>query len=733
MKNKKIQFFIGALLVLVLILVTLSGFNLQIRKSIEETSLNSLEEVLYQQEYNFEEKLKGELSAVNHIGKMYPDFSGDISEIVAYMNYIIEDSNFNTMVVVGVDGIGVSNLGNVIDVSDRLYFQETVSNNRSTISDPIVSRVTNDDVVIALSSPINRNDELVGVIICTLKTASLDQLFGTSFDGAGYAYVTTKNGDIIAKTTNSYTITKEDNLFDDWGKAIFSSEKSLDELKIDLENQNPGYSVYDVQGKNRYVYYDALDTKDWYIFSIVPKEVILENAYNVTNWVLLLTVIITIGFGLFFIALAIIQSRNIKKLYKVAFIDELTNISNFKKFMMDAPRIIKAHKHNEYIIIKFDIDRFKLFNDVFGMKKGNELLQTIALAWKEMCDNSIEMVARINADEFIILKKFTSFEKTEEERIQFEEKVNDSMKTNYEIKFNYGRYLIESKEVDFQDIYEKVNFAHRNAKENKDTNLCDFDNKIMQMKLREKEIENKMNYALKSEQFKVYLQPKYRLSDEKIIGAEALVRWQENDIDVVYPGSFIPLFERNGFVTKIDMYMFEKVCSLIHNWLKQGLSPVPISVNFSRLHLSNECFVKELIEITERYNVPPSLVEIELTETDMIQNEDILLGFLNQIHEVGFKLSMDDFGAGYSSLGLLKNIPVDTIKIDRSFFINEDDPKRMRVVLKNVIMMAKELDIETVAEGVETLENVTLLKEIGCDIVQGFYYERPIPADKLKF
>ncbi len=733
MKNKKIQYFIGPVLILLLIVVTLSGFNVQIRKSIEETSLNSLEEVLHQQEYNFEEKLKGELSAVNQIGKMYPDFNGDISEIVAYMNYIIEDSNFNTMVVAGLDGIGVSNLGNMIDVSDRVYFQETINRNSSTISDPIVSRVTNDDIVIALASPINRNDEVVGVIICTLKTASLDQLFGTSFDGAGYAYVTTKNGDIIAKTTNSYTITTEDNLFDAWGKAVFSNAKNFDELIIDLENQQPGYSIYDVEGKNRYVYYDALDTKDWYIFSIVPKEVMLDNAYNVTNWVLLLTIIISIGFGLFFIALAIIQSRNIRKLYKVAFIDELTDIPNFKKFMLDAPRIIKNHKHNEYIIIKFDIDRFKLFNDVFGMKKGNELLQIIALALKDISDDCGEMFARINADEFILLKKFVSFEKTEQERLEFETIVNRIMRINYEIKFNYGRYLIESKEVDFQEIYEKVNFAHRNAKENKDTNVCDFDNKIMQMKLREKEIENKMNYALKTEQFKVYLQPKYRLIDEKVIGAEALVRWQENDIDVVYPGSFIPLFERNGFVTKIDMYMFEKVCMLIHDWLKQGLSPVPISVNFSRLHLSNEDFIKDLIEVTKRYDVPPSLVEIELTETDMIQSEDVLLGFLNQIHEVGFKLSMDDFGAGYSSLGLLKNIPVDTIKIDRSFFVDEDDPERMRVVLKNVIKMAKELDIETVAEGVETAENVSLLKEIGCDIVQGFYYERPLPANKFKF
>lgn len=733
MKNKKIQYFVGTLLVLLLIVITLFGFNMQIKKSIEETSINSLEEVLYQQAYNFEEKLNGELRAVNYIGKMFPDFGDNIPEIVEYMNYILENSSFNTMVITGPNGRGISNLGDPIDVSDREYFKETLIKEGPVISDPIISRVTDEDIVIALASPIMREDNLVGVIICTLRTESLAQLFGSSFDGAGYAYVTTPKGEIIAKSTNEYSITKDNNLFTTWSDADFNQDKNFESVISDLQEGNSGVTTYAVNDKHRYVYYDSLNAKEWYIFSIVPQEVMLENAYSVTNWVLSLTIIISIGFALFFIAIAIMQSRNIKKLYKMAYIDELTGIPNFKKFLTDAPEKINAHKNFHYYVVKLDVDRMKLFNDVFGMKEGDRLIKAIADSLEYLCNKQTEIFARISADEFIILRKFESLEKAEELRLTFENEVRRIMKMNYEIKFKYGRYFLGQNDTNIQEVYEKVNFAHRNAKESKDTNICDFDKKIMQMKLREKDIENKMDYALKSEQFKVYLQPKYRLKDEKVVGAEALVRWQENDIDVVYPGSFIPLFERNGFVTKIDMYMFEKVCVLIKDWLSQGLFPVPISVNFSRLHLSNESFVKELMEIAKRYEVPPELIEIELTETDMIQNEEILLGFLTQIHDVGFKLSMDDFGAGYSSLGLLKNIPVDTIKIDRSFFINDDDPERMRIVLKNVITMAKELDIETVAEGVETLENVQLLREIGCDIVQGFYYEKPIPANMIKF
>ncbi|MEG0229030.1 MAG: EAL domain-containing protein, partial [Oscillospiraceae bacterium] len=207
------------------------------------------------------------------------------------------------------------------------------------------------------------------------------------------------------------------------------------------------------------------------------------------------------------------------------------------------------------------------------------------------------------------------------------------------------------------------------------------------------------------------------------------VRWQKPDGILVSPSEFIPIFENNGFITKLDMYMFEQVCKIIKGWIDLNLPVIHISVNFSRNHLLNYNFINELIEISEKYHVPRKYIEIELTETVIFENEELIEAVLHKIHSAGFTFSMDDFGTGYSSLGLLKNLPVDVIKIDRSFFTNSKYIARANYVVESVMIMAKKLNIYTVAEGIEEIEQIDFLKKIGCDIVQGFYYAKPMPAD----
>ncbi|MEG2924544.1 MAG: EAL domain-containing protein, partial [Oscillospiraceae bacterium] len=185
-------------------------------------------------------------------------------------------------------------------------------------------------------------------------------------------------------------------------------------------------------------------------------------------------------------------------------------------------------------------------------------------------------------------------------------------------------------------------------------------------------------------------------------------------------------------VIKLDFYMLEAACRCIRNWIDTGLSPIPISVNFSRLHLQDEHFVEKLSEIVNKYAISPSLIEVELTESTVLNNEGVLIDVISQLHSYGFSLSIDDFGSGYSSLGLLKNLAVDIIKLDRTFFAQYSDLRRAKIVIHSMISMAKQLGIYTVAEGVETKENIALLDELGCDIVQGYYYARPMPSDKLQ-
>lgn len=313
---------------------------------------------------------------------------------------------------------------------------------------------------------------------------------------------------------------------------------------------------------------------------------------------------------------------------------------------------------------------------------------------------------------------------------RFQEKINRQF--NCLVKLKFGLYYIPDNSEEVVSILEKANYAHSICKSNPTITSYRYNEDDKQTAIGEKIIESKMEEALAQNQFSLYLQPKYRLSDESLAGAEALVRWYNGEThELIYPNSFIPLFERNGFITKLDMYMLEQVCRLIHGWLEEGREPTAVSINFSRLHLLNPSFTEEICSMVDRYEVPRKYLEIELTESAMFDNEEAMFVVLERLHEEGFTLSMDDFGTGYSSLGLLKNLPVDVIKIDRSFFLNSRFKTRARAVIENVMQMAKRLEIHTVAEGVESQEQIDMLREMGCEIVQGYYYSKPVPASEF--
>ncbi len=431
------------------------------------------------------------------------------------------------------------------------------------------------------------------------------------------------------------------------------------------------------------------------------------------------------------LAVIITQRNSRRKLWEAAYIDPMTKLSNFSKFRMDATRLLETNINHKYAMIKVDIDRFKFINDMCGYEAGSNLLKAVAKSLEHCINKETDACARIYSDEFVVLKAYDTNEDIIATRIAFLNHFNNIFKEPLvTVKFTLGRYKIERGETGFNEIYEKANLAHRTAKIHPDMSICDYDESVRKNAVHRREVESLMEEALKNEEFVVFLQPKVYTGDECLAGAEALIRWKDSSgKDLIYPNSFIPIFEENGFIVKLDMYVFERVCRIIKGWMENGLEPVPVSVNFSRLHLSSPDFVDKLCEIAKQYDVPKELLELELTETAIFDNEDLLISVLDNLHKAGFRLSMDDFGTGYSSLGLLKNLKVDVLKIDRSFFINSENVNRTRTVIAHVINMAKDLGMETVAEGVELVEHVNLLKEMGCDIVQGYYFSRPIPAD----
>ena len=255
---------------------------------------------------------------------------------------------------------------------------------------------------------------------------------------------------------------------------------------------------------------------------------------------------------------------------------------------------------------------------------------------------------------------------------------------------------------------------------------------------REKELEMKMHDSLGRGDFIPYLQPKYELEGETIAGAEALVRWVDPEEGMIYPDEFIPLFESNGFVVDIDLYMFEEVCRMVERWQREGWRTIPISVNLSRSHFNVPDFFRAYEEILERYDVPPKSIEIELTESLFYNDMEELNSLVGRIHNVGLSCSIDDFGSGFSSLNVLKDVQVDALKLDRVFFANdrEEDNERGKNVIQSVIQLAQALDLHTISEGVEERNQVEFLKQMKCDLIQGYVFARPMPVpefEKLAF
>ncbi len=304
------------------------------------------------------------------------------------------------------------------------------------------------------------------------------------------------------------------------------------------------------------------------------------------------------------------------------------------------------------------------------------------------------------------------------------------MNPNLEISFNCGVFILEDNKMDFETAMDNANTARKKAKTVSNKKCVLFNEEMRREILKKIEIVTQMENALFSNEFVVELQPKIYLKSKKIVGAEALVRWRRADGSIVRPDEFIPVFEDNGFVVRMDFYVYEKVFRYIRKQIDQGLSIVPISLNVSRVHLRKNDFAKKVKELVDIYQVPCELLEFEITESAFLDQGEKARRVLEELREYGFIVSMDDFGSGYSSLSQLKDLSIDVLKMDKGF-LKEKIGKNDGIVLANVIRMAKEMNMTVLCEGVENQEQVEFLEKIHCDIVQGYYFSKSVPFERF--
>lgn len=409
----------------------------------------------------------------------------------------------------------------------------------------------------------------------------------------------------------------------------------------------------------------------------------------------------------------------------------LAQFSNDKNPAIFINRIAKfqaAAPQRQYAYIQFDIRKFRYINDTYGMQAGDEILQYISDTLRVMCDED-HLYCRLTADIYEVVTYYNS----KEEILEFIDALDSRLHRCGEIRFNmsYGVRIVEGTNTRFRKNGDEAGLARIQVKKAITKKVAFYEEDMRRKIVRSGAIEELEEDALENNEFKIYIQPKYRYDKKKakIVGGEALVRWIDGEGHIKSPAEFIPVFEENGFILRLDQYMWEGVCKLLRRWIEEGRTPLPISVNVSRTYLDKFDAVSYIKKLVEDYRIPIKLLQIEITETT--ESEETL-SYAEGFKDAGFTLMMDDFGSGYSSLSMLKDTPFDVLKMDR-FFLDEClDNTQGKSIVSHVISMSNDLGLDIIAEGVETREMADFLYDSGCDTSQGYYFSKPVSVEEFE-
>lgn len=454
----------------------------------------------------------------------------------------------------------------------------------------------------------------------------------------------------------------------------------------------------------------------------------VATAEYVSNQKLTLSIVIFLGYLLITIGVfGFWHKYKQKQLDKARYVDDLTGLHNFQAFEIEVQKQL-INKTKKFVMLCFDIDDFKYLNSTYGYQFGDRLLIVIANFIQALTYEK-GTCARYGNDQFFVLIE------DEEHIIQTIKKyLKEDIKKNIEFDISddlticIGAYKVKSSDS-VKACIDNTSLAHKTAKKKGQDTVVWHNQDLLDKIYRENKIVKRMHNGIVHNEFKVYLQPKFEIPSLHVVGAEALVRWHMEDGSILYPDEFISLFEQNGFIYELDFYMLEQVCQFIkEQHLEQNFR---ISINFSRVSIHHKDFYDDLTCMIQKYKIPLQSLEIEITESAFNELSSFTINILNKLHRDGFILSMDDFGAGYSSLNSLNTIPVDFIKIDREFLRRKESSLSMVSVIECIIKISHALGKYVIAEGVETKKDVDLLNQLDCHLGQGYYVSQPIIKEEF--
>lgn len=716
--------------------------------SLKSTSKSEIERYLSELSnsvsFSIEARAQANIAALKATALTYAEQSQRGIEDMAYLQKKADLYSFVRISILSPDGKSVGSDGTSYDFSQEPEIMKVFEGEEIIANGTEAYAGTKNGFYYAV--PVYDSN---GDIMCALVTSNTsdwinDLLSKEYFGGKGFFHIIDGDGTVVIRSENPAVIFEGDNFIEGMQKEnIVKDEKEFAKFRENVQNGEKGILYFREAGDRKSDEKIACSVNIENIRFSLILVVTDGAASNVFEQLLKkgMGVILFVASALIimlFIVFFSYKEAN-AKLFRLAFVDPVTAGYTGTRFEIEAEELIDKNPMNTYALVVLNVMKFKLINDAYGMEEGNRTLEYIY----RVIDRNLgedELVARGSADRFELLIKANDKARIVERIDTLVKEINayNAVRTDkYYLNFQVGVYMIKDDNIrSVVYIRDRANTARQNAGQVKGARLfvCNFySDREHERLFREKDMENRMENALENGEFVVYLQPKLDLSNNKIAGAEALIRWHDPEKGMISPDEFIPFFEKKGFIVNIDLYVFEQVCRLLRKWIDEGKPLMAISVNLSRVHLHNKNFIENFVEIRDRYQIPEGLLEIELTETMLVNEAEDIKGAVEEIHRAGFSCSIDDFGSGYSSLNLLKEIEADVLKIDKAFFgVDNSVRSREKAIVKSVVELAQNLEMKAISEGVETSQQLKFLREIKCDMVQGYIISRPVPIGEFE-
>ena len=728
--SKKIQASFIAIITVVLFFILSWYYVALINNALREQTFLYLSEVGTRGADLVESKVNNELENLSTTSKLI-EASGNFNQaqMLSLLKVEAAEGNFKRMAIAFPNGDVLTSDGLAYNIAERPYFKEAIKG-QAAVSDTI-NDYTDNKPINVYAVPVFQGNQVVALVAASVETEKLKKYLEVgSFSNQGYSYIVKANGDAVVTSAHANSPGDFDNILELLKKADLRSGDKLETIVANMAAGKSGSFTSYYGGLERHTIYKPLAINDWYMMTVVPTAVVSTQTRQISWYSFMLIAAALLAMALLFAIILFYQDRAKKRLERVAYVDEVTGGNNWQKFKQEAGAVLEAKNTGACAILTFDIDRFRFINEEYGHEKGDQLLKLVVALLKERMSKQ-ETYARVSGDHFAILCVCDDRDKIIQRIREFGRVLNQERETigiKERLSCHFGIYLIEDKQGNLEKIREKANMARIAAKTAENQRWFFYSDAFRKKIGDEKEIIDQMEDALENSQFVIYLQPKYDLHRNRYCGCEALVRWRHPEKGLIAPGEFIPIFEQTGFIKKLDMFMLEEACKVLKRWEEKNFSKMQISVNISRKNLKQSDFIERVLCITNQYRIDRGKLEIELTESSIFENVDRMIEIGEAFRHYGFKMAMDDFGSGYSSINLLGNLPLDVIKMDQGFFNSHLKREQNLIVVESTIKMIKKLGMTVVAEGIETETEVDMLRSLGCDIIQGYYFGKPMPV-----